>query len=163
MKTDQKRAVLRAIGRIEGFKNDLGLLTTKLETVPLWRPANALKKQCNQAIQMISDIAQRFGRKLVVTLVGPCGSGKSTLLNALAGIEDLSQTGHQRPTTKNIIVFSNDSDDAKQLAENFESDAVEIRSRAEIDSLKHVLLIDTRDTDSRAYRNHIPLVQKSIA
>ena len=163
MKTDQKMAVLKAIGRIEGFKNDLRLLTAKLETVPLWRPADALKKQCNQAIQMISDIAQRFERKLVVTLVGPCGSGKSTLLNALAGVEDLSQTGHQRPTTKNIIVFSSDSDDAKQLAENFGSDTVEIRSSAETESLKHVLLIDTPDTDSRAYKNHIPLVKKTIA
>jgi len=163
MKTDQKTAVLKAIGRIEGFNNDLRLLTAKLETVPLWRPADALKKQCNQAIQMISDIAQRFERKLVVTLVGPCGSGKSTLLNALAGVEGLSETGHQRPTTKNIIIFSNDSDDANQLTENFESDTVEIKSSTETDSLKHVLLIDTPDTDSRAYKDHIPLVQKAIA
>ncbi len=163
MKTDQKTAVLKAIGRIEGFNNDLRLLTAKLETVPLWRPADALKKQCNQAIQMISDIAQRFERKLVVTLVGPCGSGKSTLLNALAGVEGLSETGHQRPTTKNLIIFSNDSDDANQLAENFESDTVEIKSSTETDSLKHVLLIDTPDTDSRAYKDHIPLVQKAIA
>ena len=149
MKTDQKTAILRAVGEIERFKNDLRLLTTRLETVPLWRPADALKKQCNQAILMIYDIALRFERKLVVTLVGPCGSGKSTLLNALAGAEDLSPTGHQRPTTKNIMVFSNDMDDAKQLAENLGSDMVEIRSSAETDSLKHVLLIDTRIQTAR--------------
>ena len=163
MKTDQKMAVLRAVGKIEGFKNDLRLLTTRLEALPLWRPADALKKQSDQAILMINDIALRFESKLVVTLVGPCGSGKSTLLNALAGAEDLSPTGHQRPTTTNIMVFSNDMDDAKQLAENLGSDMVEIRSSAETDSLKHVLLIDTPDTDSRAYKNHIPLVQKAIA
>jgi energy-coupling factor transporter ATP-binding protein EcfA2 len=112
---------------------------------------------------MIDEIAQRFERKLVVTLVGPSGSGKSTLLNVLAGIDDLSPAGHRRPTTGNIIIFSSHGNDAKQLAENLGGNSVEIRSNTAAVFLKHVLLIDTPDTDSRAYKKHYPLVHKAVS
>ena len=83
MNLDRQTALLKALGRIEGFKNDLHRLSSELGGAPLWLPGRRLEKQCGQAIGMIDGIAERFDRKLVVTLVGPCGSGKSTLLNAL--------------------------------------------------------------------------------
>ncbi len=159
----QKTAILKALGKIDGFKNELKMLGAKLGTVPFWNPGASLKKQCDRAVQMISDIAEKFERKLVVTLVGPCGSGKSTLLNALAGIDDLSPAGHQRPTTKKIIVFGDKDNGAGQLAESLGTDSAEIRSSAAAGFLKHVLLIDTPDTDSRAYQKHIPIVKNAIA
>jgi len=163
MLSNRQVAALKAFGKIEGYKNDLNLLGSTLDNLTLWMPATALKKQCDEAIRMINDIAERFDRKLVVTLVGPCGAGKSTLLNALAGVDDLSAAGHQRPTTGNVIVFSSDRQDAEQLVTGLGSDSVEVRSSPAAAILEHVLLIDTPDTDSMAYQKHIPLVREAIA
>ena len=162
MNLDRQTAVLKAMGRIEGFKNDLRRLNSELSHAPLWLPGRGLKKQCSQAIRMIEGIAERFERKLVVTIVGPSGSGKSSLLNALSGADDLSPIGHQRPTTHQLIVFSADRNDAGQLLEDFDSEIVETRSNAAADRFEHVLLIDTPDTDSTAFRKHIPIVEQVI-
>ena len=101
----RQTAALKALGEIEGFKNDLNMMRLTMGAVPLWLPATPLIKQCDEAIRMIDDLTDRFDQKLVVTIVGPCGAGKSTLLNALAGVDDLSPAGHQRPTTGHLIVF----------------------------------------------------------
>jgi GTPase SAR1 family protein len=163
MNLDRQTALLKAMGRIEGFKDDLHRLNSELSEAPLWRPGRRLEKQCSQAIGMIEGIAERFDRKLVVTLVGPSGSGKSTLLNALVGVDDLSEIGHQRPTTDHLIIFSGNSNDGGQLIEALDSETVETRSTPAADDFEHVLLIDTPDTDSRAFKKHIPLVERTIA
>ncbi len=163
MNLDRQTALLKAMGRVEGFKNDLHRLNSELSGAPLWLPGRRLEKQCSQAIGMIEGIAERFDRKLVVTLVGPSGSGKSTLLNALAGVDDLSATGHRRPTTDHLIIFSGNPNDGGQLVEALDSETVETRSTPAADDLEHVLLIDTPDTDSRAFKKHIPLVERTIA
>ena len=115
MTSTPQLCTLKALAKVEGFKNDLNRLERTLGNLSLWHPAAAHAKQCNMAIQMIDNIAERFERKLVVTIVGPCGAGKSTLLNALAGVDDLSPAGHQRPTTGQVIVFSSYDRDADQL------------------------------------------------
>jgi len=163
MKINRQPDILKAFGRIESLKQDLKLLNSKLDAVPLWLPAASLKKQCDQAVDLINRIAERFERKLVATIIGPSGSGKSTLLNALAGIDDLSEVGHQRPTTGKLIVFSDESEDARLLVEDIESNSVEIRSSADAVFPEHVILIDTPDTDSTAYRKHIPILRKAIS
>ena len=163
MLSNRQTAALKVFGKIEGYKNDLHMLGTVLDSLTLWRPARALQKQCDEAVRMIDDIAERFDRKLVVTIVGPCGAGKSTLLNALAGIDDLSPAGHQRPTTSRVIVFSGDHQDAEQLVTALGKEAVEVRSSPAAAILEHVLLIDTPDTDSAAYQTHGPLVRQAIA
>ena len=139
------------------------MLGSTLGGLSLWMPASALKKQCDEAIRMINDIAERFDRKLVVTIVGPCGAGKSTLLNALVGVDDLSPAGHQRPTTGHVIVFSSDPQDADQLVTGLGSESVEVKSGPAAAILEHVLIIDTPDTDSMAYQKHSPLVREAIA
>ncbi len=155
-------ATLKALGKIEGFKKDLHMLRSTLADLSLWLPATPLTKQCDEALRMIDGIAERFERKLVVTIVGPCGAGKSTLLNALAGVDDLSPAGHQRPTTDHVIVFSSDAQDAGQLVANLGGDSVEVKSSPAAALLEHVLIIDTPDTDSMAYRKHAPLVREAI-
>jgi GTPase SAR1 family protein len=162
MLSNRQTAALRAFGKIESYKNDLNLLGSTLESLSLWMPAAGLKKQCDEAVRMINAIAERFDRKLVVTIVGPCGAGKSTLLNALAGVDDLSPAGHDRPTTGHLIVFSSDSQDAEQLVTGLGREAVEVKSSPAADILEHVLLIDTPDTDSMAYQKHSPLVREAI-
>ncbi len=155
-------STLKALAKIEGFKNDLNRLATTLGSLSLWHPAAPHQKQCHMAIQMIDNIAERFERKLVVTIVGPCGAGKSTLLNALVGVDDLSPAGHQRPTTGQVIVFSSDDRDADQLIETLGSESVAVKSSPAAALLEHVLIIDTPDTDSMAYQKHGPLVREAI-
>jgi GTPase SAR1 family protein len=163
MKINRHPDILKAFGRIESLKHDLKLLESKLDAAPLWLPAASLKKQCNRAVHLINSIVERFERKLVATIIGPSGSGKSTLLNALAGVDDLSEVGHQRPTTGNLIAFVDESEDARFLVEDIESESVEIRSSAEAVFPEHVILIDTPDTDSTAFRKHIPILRKAIS
>ena len=163
MNFDRNTAILKAMGRIAECKNDLQRLSAELGQAPLWLPGRGLEKQCRQATDMIDGIAERFERKLVLTLVGPSGSGKSTLLNALAGVDELSDIGHQRPTTDHLIVFSATPSDSDQLVEELDSEIVETRSNPAAVHFEHVLLVDTPDTDSRAFRKHIPIVEQTIA
>ncbi len=163
MNFDRNTAILKAMGRIAECKNDLQRLSAELGQAPLWLPGRGLEKQCRQATGMIDGIAERFERKLVLTLVGPSGSGKSTLLNALVGVDDLSDIGHQRPTTDHLIVFSANPGDSDQLVTELNSGIVETRSNPAAVHFEHVLLIDTPDTDSRAFRKHIPIVEQTIA
>lgn len=163
MTSSQQLTALKTLAKIEGFKNDLNMLGSTLDRLSLWQPAAPHKKQCDAAIQMIDDIAERFDRKLVVTIVGPCGAGKSTLLNALAGIDDLSPAGHRRPTTQQVVVFSSAEQDAAQLIESLGPESVVLKSSPAAAILEHVLMVDTPDTDSMAYKRHIPLVGKAIS
>jgi len=162
MTSTQQLTALKALAKIEGYKNDLSILGSTLGNLTLWHPAAPHRKQCDAAVQMIDNIAERFERKLVVTIVGPCGAGKSTLLNALAGVDDLSPAGHQRPTTGQVIVFGSDDQDAAQLIESLGSEAVAVKSSPAAALLEHVLIIDTPDTDSMAYQKHGPLVRDAI-
>ena len=163
MNFDRNTAILKALGKIAECKNDLQRLSAELGRAFLWLPGRGLEKQSRQADGMIDGIAARFERKLVLTLVGPSGSGKSTLLNALAGVDDLSDIGRQRPTTDHLIVFSANPGDSDQLVEELDSEIVETRSNPAAVRFEHVLLVDTPDTDSRAFRKHIPIVEKTIA
>jgi len=154
---------IRALGRIEGYKNDVRMLEAAIDQAPMWQPGAALKKQCDQVLPMITDLEERFERKLVVTIIGPCGSGKSTLLNALAEVDGLSEAGNLRPTTRNIVVFCREKSDAGHLNRQFGMENVETRSSHAAASLEHVMLIDTPDTDSIEQDKQVPMVHKAIA
>ncbi|MFH2218428.1 MAG: GTPase [Pseudomonadota bacterium] len=163
MISNQLTGSIKALGGIEGFKNDITMLRGTLDRAPLWRPGASLKKQCDEVLRMIKDLGERFERKLVVTLIGPCGSGKSTLLNALAGVDDLSPTGHARPTTRKIVVYSRETGDADSFKVKLGDENVAIRSSLTAASLEHVMLIDTPDTDSVEQDKHVPMVRNAIA
>ena len=154
---------IKALGKIEGFKHDVRMLCNAIDRVPMWQPGAGLRKQCDEVLRMIDHLEARFERKLIVTIIGPCGSGKSTLLNALAQVDNLSETGHRRPTTENIVVLSRETKDADHLKEQLGVSHVDMRSSPAAASLEHVLLIDTPDTDSTQQKKHIHLVQNAIA
>lgn len=163
MISNRQAGSIKALGRIEGFKNDVTMLRAAIDQAPFWRPGAVLKRQCDEVLRMIGDLQERFERKLVVTLIGPCGSGKSTLLNALAGVDGLSEVGNLRPTTRNIVVLGREKSDADQLSGEPGMKNVKTRSSHAAASLEHVLLIDTPDTDSFEQEKHIPMVHKAIA
>ena len=154
---------IKAMGKIEGFKHDVRMLCNAIDRVPMWQPGAGLRKQCDEVLRMIDHLEARFERKLIVTIIGPCGSGKSTLLNALAQVDNLSETGHRRPTTESIVVLSRETKDADHLKEQLGVSHVDMRSSPAAASLEHVLLIDTPDTDSTQQKKHIHLVQNAIA
>ena len=154
---------IKAMGKIEGFKHDVRMLCNAIEQAPMWQPGTGLRKQCDEVLRMIDHLEARFERKLIVTFIGPCGSGKSTLLNALAQVDNLSETGHRRPTTQSIVVLSRETKDADHLKEQLGVGHVDMRSSPAAASLEHVLLIDTPDTDSTQQEKHIHLVQNAIA
>lgn len=162
MISNRRSNSIKALGKIEGFKHDVRLLRSTIDQAPLWRPSTTLSKQCDEVLRMISGLEARFDRKLVVTIVGPCGSGKSTLLNALAGVDDLSEYGNRRPTTRSVVVFCHNSSDAAQVKQAMATESVVIRTSDAAASLQNVLLIDTPDTDSTEQDKHIPMVQKAI-
>jgi GTPase SAR1 family protein len=160
--SNRQTGSIRALGRIEGYKNDVRMLGDVMNQAPMWQPGAGLKKQCDQVLLMITDLEERFERKLVVTLLGPCGSGKSTLLNALAEVDGLSEAGNLRPTTRNIVVFCREKSDAGHLSQVLGTENVETRSSHMAASLNHAILIDTPDTDSNEYEKQIPMVHNAI-
>jgi len=153
---------IKALGKIESFKHDVRMLCSAIDRAPMWQPGAGLRKQCDEVLRMIDHLEARFERKLIVTIIGPCGSGKSTLLNALAQVDNLSETGHRRPTTQSIVVLSRETKDADYLKEQLGLGHVDMRSSPAAASLEHVLLIDTPDTDSTQQEKHIHLVQNAI-
>jgi energy-coupling factor transporter ATP-binding protein EcfA2 len=155
--------MLQAAGRLEGLAAELDLLKSRLEAVPLWRPAAGLVRQCDEALGMIRGIAARLERNLVVTVIGPSGSGKSTLVNALAGGEELSPAGHRRPTTGKLILLGAGGEDAAELARDLGEEAVEVRAARTPQFPAGICLIDTPDTDSMEFRRHIPALERAIA
>ena len=159
---EHQTAVLKGLGRLEALVSELGLLKSSLDAVPLWRPAAALVRQCDEAVRMIRGIAGRFERSLVVTLIGPSGSGKSTLINALAGGTELSPMGRSRPTTHSLVVFSATAEDAEDLVADLGGDSIDVAAPAGAGLPKGLCLIDTPDTDSTALRRHIPALQRAI-
>ncbi len=159
---DPQAMALQAAGRIQTVRRDVHQLREALAEVPLWRPAAGLEQQCTRALEIIDALAERLDYKLVVTFIGPCGSGKSTLLNALAGVDELSATGTERPTTRNLVVLSRDPDDAGQLRQRLGGEEVVLRSSPAAAALEHVILIDTPDTDSTEQQRHLALLQQAI-
>jgi GTPase SAR1 family protein len=162
-KLERQTAALRALGRIEGFKTELGRLESALEAVPLWLPAAGLVRQCAEGIRMIDAIAARLDRRLVVTLIGPSGSGKSTLVNALAGGAELSETGRRRPTTDRLVVFGSGAEEAAELTRELGAEAIAVRTAAGGRLPEGVCLIDTPDTDSMAHRRHLAALGAAVA
>ncbi len=160
---ERRAAVLRAAGRIETFKTDIGQLKSHLDAVPLWRPAAGLAKQCAEALRMIEEIAARLERSLVVVVIGPSGSGKSTLVNALTGGREVSPAGRERPTTGKLIVFGSGGEDAVELSRDLDPDSVEIRTASEGVLPERVCLIDTPDTDSMAMHRHAAALGQAVA
>ncbi len=158
-----QQAALQAVGRIEGLCAELDLLKARLDAVPLWRPAAGLARQCGEALKMIRGIGVRLERNLVVTVIGPSGSGKSTLVNALAGGDDVSAAGRQRPTTGKLIVLGSGGEDAAVLARGLGESSVEVKAVSARGFPAGLCLIDTPDTDSMAFQRHIPALEHAIA
>ncbi len=156
-------AEIKARSRLEGFENEIRMLSLALDGAPMWLPSAALKKQCQEVSRLLGELESRFDRKLIVTILGPCGSGKSTLLNALAGVDNLSESGHNRPTTRHLVVLCRDESDAGPLREKFGKENVEIRSSHAASALEHVILIDTPDTDSMEQEKHKPVVHQAVS
>jgi energy-coupling factor transporter ATP-binding protein EcfA2 len=159
---DRELALLAAVGQLETHIQTATRLAERLGRVPLWQPAGPLAKQAAEAQRMMEGLRARMDRRLVVTLVGPCGAGKSTLLNALAGVDDLSPAGHARPTTRGLVVFTNDAEAAAQLLGPDATQAT-VRASQAADLLRHMLLVDTPDTDSQAADQHRPLILRAVA
>ncbi|MBT8338802.1 MAG: ATP-binding cassette domain-containing protein [Desulfatitalea sp.] len=154
---------LDAIGQIETHLQTLDSLDGRLERVPLWLPARGLRRQADEARRMIDGMRTRLERRVVVTLIGPSGAGKSTLLNALAGEDELSPTGHDRPTTRRPVVLCDDPAEVDQLLGPLDETQVQVRISHGTERLRHILLVDTPDTDSTQQAVHLPLIREMVA
>lgn len=161
--TQHQLATLQAVGQIEGFVHGISDLESLLERVPLWQPAAVLKKQAVQARALIADMQERLDRHLVVTLIGPSGAGKSTLLNALAGVDDLSPVGIQRPTTRNLVVLAGDSEALDQILGPLDDADAVVQAAPRDGRLDHIILVDTPDTDSMPSQVHHQLLYQVVA
>ncbi|MCB9731933.1 MAG: 50S ribosome-binding GTPase [Deltaproteobacteria bacterium] len=102
-------------------------------------------------------------RKLVVAIVGPTGAGKSTLLSALAGVDELSPGGVHRPTTRDVVVYAREPEDAATLVARLGATApVRVASSPAAAGLEHVLLVDTPDFNSELAAAHRPIVEAVV-
>lgn len=147
----------------EQVKSEIRLVERQLSETPDWQPREALLALIQDVSQALDGIEERLDHKLVVTLIGPTGAGKSTLLNALAGVDEISATGHQRPTTRSLVVLCHNRSDAAQLMNEIGAENLRIHSDKQATALEHLVLVDTPDTDSTEQARHIPMIQQAIA
>lgn len=152
-------AALETAGQIEAHLHDIAQLREQLKALPLWRPAAVLEKQGKEAQRLINGMKGRMDGRLVVTLIGPSGAGKSTLFNALAGRDALSVVGAERPTTRNIMVLTDDAHAARQALGALDDDHIAMLAGAP----EHLVLVDTPDTDSTLSPAHIDLLHRVVA
>jgi GTPase Era involved in 16S rRNA processing len=159
---DSHLATLEAAGHIETELDEIGRLEKRLQEVPLWQPAAGLLRQIGEARRIIGDMRSRLDRVPVVTIVGPSGAGKSTLLNALAGVDDLSPTGIDRPTTRQPVILCGDEAIARRWLGDLAQQGIPIRTAPAAERLEHLLLVDTPDTDSKLSETHLPIIFEII-
>jgi GTPase SAR1 family protein len=162
MQLQKQLDALTALGEIEAYKNDIRLLHEALAGIVRWRPAAGLRRQLQEALEMVEALKARMEHKLVVTLIGPSGAGKSTLLNALAGVDGLSPAGGRRPTTRGLVVLCSATEDADQLVAALGREHIQVRASHHAAGLDDLMLIDTPDTDSTQQADHIPLIHQAI-
>jgi len=153
---------IQVLGEIAACRNEVQGLATLVETVPLWRPGSALKKECGEILDLMDDHERRFERKLMVAVIGSGGSGKSTLINALSGKDGLSDAGINRPTTTEIVLVCRSPKDVEFLDSKFNSEDLRVITGPDASQMNHLLLVDTPDIDSTHRAAHKPLVKRVI-
>jgi energy-coupling factor transporter ATP-binding protein EcfA2 len=153
---------LDTMGQIEAHLRDIADLEARLKLIPLWQPGAILARQAGQARRMITGMQERLHGHLVATLIGPSGAGKSTIFNALAGMDDLSPTGIQRPTTRGLVVLAADTQAVRQTLGPLAEDRMTLRSGPAAKDLDHLILVDTPDTDSIQSPAHRDLLYQVV-
>jgi energy-coupling factor transporter ATP-binding protein EcfA2 len=153
---------LDTMGQMESCNRDIADLEKRLNRIPLWQPGAILARQAAEARRMIGGMQERLDGHLVATLIGPSGAGKSTLFNALAGADDLSPVGLQRPTTRDLVVLAADPAAARQALGPLQDDRVHLRSGPGAGDLDHLILVDTPDTDSTESPAHLDLIYQIV-
>jgi energy-coupling factor transporter ATP-binding protein EcfA2 len=153
---------LDTMGQIEACARDITDLEKRLNRIPLWQPGAILASQAAEARRMIGSLRERLDGHLVATLIGPSGAGKSTIFNALAGADDLSAVGLQRPTTRDLVVLAADSQDARQALGSLQDERVHLRTGPAAKDLDHLILVDTPDTDSTESPSHRDLIYQIV-
>jgi len=154
---------LGAMAELEHIKNDIRIAQRRLESIPHWIPSHALSRLAGKLLGMVTNVESRIGRKLVVTLVGPSGSGKSTLVNALAGADDVTSVGIDRPTTTRPLAVCTAYSDVAQLVERLGKEHLDIQITPSAGTAENLVLIDTPDTDSVEQASHLPIIQQAVS
>ena len=138
---------LRSVSAFERIERQLDIMDGYLRTSEAWLPGREVRAEIAWSRKKIGELQASWGRKLVVALVGPSGAGKSTLLNALAGRE-LSVTGRQRPTTREVIVYAQSLADAEELLRHCGADSVRTMVDYDAEGLEYLTLVDAPDTNT---------------
>src|SRR4030042_412488 len=113
---------IKVRGRLSTAGEGIKQIQATLETASHWIPGHGLQSECREAIHLLEKMEERLVHKLWVTLGGPSGAGKSTLLNALAGDDQLSRIGINRPTTREVVVYCRSLNDAELLLKDLGPD-----------------------------------------
>jgi len=150
------------MGKIASARHEVQTVVELLETIPLWRPAAGLIKECREVINIIDNQERRLDRKLCVVVIGPGGVGKSTLINALTGQDDLTRVGINRPTTQRSVLACQAHEDAEFITSEFSSSAIDVAVAPNVTQLDDLILVDTPDIDSTHQNFHQKIVRDVI-
>ena len=145
--TRSDSATLTGINQLATITTELDEIGASLRAAEYWRPSAGLLAELEWCRTKIEQLRSQWGRKLIVALVGPSGAGKSTLLNALAGRE-ISETGRNRPTTRQVVIYTKSMADAEDLERHLGNDQVQVETDYQAAGLEYLILVDTPDTNT---------------
>lgn len=138
---------MRSAGAMAYVLAELDALEARLRAPARWRPARRLLAELDWVRGQVERLQAQWGRKLAVAIVGPSGAGKSTLLNALARRE-ISPTGLERPTTRQVVVYAASRADAEGILDGLREEQLRVHEAPHAPGLEHLTLVDTPDTNT---------------
>lgn len=114
------------------------------DAAPDWPPLNRCRALMARLLERAETISAHLDAPLVVATFGGTGTGKSSLVNALVG-EEVTETGRQRPTTRQPVLTAHRETDVEALG--LPVDRLRI-VRCDAPSLREMVLIDCPDPDT---------------
>jgi Dynamin family len=114
------------------------------ESASPWHPAVQAQGLLRRVLARTDSLRIRLEAPLVVATFGGTGTGKSSLVNALVGA-GVTQSGRQRPTTRQPIVICHSQTDVTQIGLPLESCEL---VRSDSDLVRDLVIVDCPDPDT---------------
>ncbi len=134
-------AQLKLLAQVDDL---VGNLAKWADSETRWEPLRRCRALIKRLLSRVERLRVRLESPLVVATFGGTGTGKSSLVNALVG-QDCTDTGRQRPTTRQPILLAHPQLELEALG--LPLDEVRV-VRVDAPILRDIVIVDCPDPDT---------------